>query len=300
MTQYAEWFEHLRSSVPLDDFDVIEVPSYYPFAHLIKKGPRTRLRLVLHGMNSHLLAAGYENHATLFEYVRGWQRLEVASVASADEIVAASLAEKASFEEQFGYSGDVTVPSPFLFLPSLASAPRIEPLAATNSVQQTDALNLIYVGPLDGVHEPHRLSEVRRRVSRHNVNLKAYGPSLKFRANESSSIIRTIAPEIEISQSSATWWELEDPDITIVVYPGRATVNWLPLHAVMRGYTVCLSDRAGCKQMFDDCGLEYARVEDTTALEPLPRAVRLENIGRMLSALRSNVASPSAELGEHA
>jgi hypothetical protein len=80
---------------------IVELPSYFPFGHLVKEMLGVRLRLVLHGVNSHLLAASYENQSTLFDYVAAWRRLEQLSRVAADEIVAASAAEKTSFQKQF-------------------------------------------------------------------------------------------------------------------------------------------------------------------------------------------------------
>src|SRR5262245_58445649 len=55
--QHAEWFEYLRSAAATGAFDLVELPSYFPFGQLVKEMLGVRLRLVLHGVNSHLLAA---------------------------------------------------------------------------------------------------------------------------------------------------------------------------------------------------------------------------------------------------
>ncbi|MEZ2146352.1 hypothetical protein AAE026_29245 [Bradyrhizobium sp. DN5] len=296
LIQHAAWFEHLRSGMAAGPTDLIELPSYYPFGHLVKRMLGVRLRFVLHGMNSRMLAASYENHASLFDYVRAWRKLEQSSIAVADEIVAASEREKSAFVEQCGHSGEVAVLDPCLFMPRHLdwSSDRCRARA-----DRQKTLHVIYAGPLDGIHQPHRLTELTPRVRDYEVRLKAYGPSLKFQSIEASEIIRSIAPQIDILESGENWWDIEDPDCTIVAYPGKANVHWNPAYAALRGYTVCLSDAAGCKQLFDDYGLTYYRFEDGAELRPLPWATRVQNAQRLRAAAQGKtVSDASLNVGE--
>lgn len=296
LIQHAAWFEHLRSAMSAGPIDLIELPSYYPFAHFIKKMFGVPLRFVLHGMNSRMLAASYENHASLFDYVRAWRKLEHSSIAVADEIVAASEREKAALAEQFGYSGEVAVLKPHLFLPRHVgfSSNGLDPV---RDDQKT--LHVIYTGPVDGIHQPHRLTELTARVRDYDVRFRAYGPSLKFQSIEAAEILKSIAPQIDLMESGVNWWDIENPEYTIVAYPGRASVHWNPAYAALRGYTVCLSDSSGCKQLFDDCGLAYFRFEDRAELRPFPWATRVQNAHRLQAAAQRETHS-KASLGERA
>lgn len=298
LIQHAAWFEHLRSAMDAGPIDLIELPSYYPFAHVIKKMFGVRLRFVLLGMNSQMLAASYENHASLFDYVRAWRKLEQSSIAIADEIVAASEREKTAVTEQFRHSGDIAVLNPHLFLPrhlGFSSSSR----GPVRDNQQT--LHVIYTGPIDGIHQPHRLTELTTRLRDYDVRFKAYGPSLKFQSIEAVEILRSIAPQIDIGESGLNWWDIENPECTIVAYPGRAGVHWNPAYAALRGYTVCLSDAAGCKQLFDDCGLAYCRFEDCAELRPLPWSTRVQNAQRLRAAAQRETASnASVDVGARA
>ncbi|WP_128930967.1 hypothetical protein [Bradyrhizobium zhanjiangense] len=295
LSQHAAWFEHLRSAMGAGPIDLIELPSYYPFAHIVKRMLGVRLRFVLHGMNSQMLAASYENHASLFDYVRAWHKLEQSSICVADEIVAASEREKTAFTEQLSHTGDVAILDPCLFMP------RSLPWSTGRGCTRDDReiLHIIYAGPLDGIHQPHRLTELTPRVRDYEVHFRAYGPSLKFQSIEASEIVQSIAPQIDIPETDENWWDIEDPEHTIVAYPGIANVHWIPAYAALRGYTVCLSDAAGCKRLFDDRGLTYYRFEDAAELRPLPWATRVQNAQRLRAAAQGEtVSNASIEMGE--
>ena len=290
IAKYAGWFEHLRSALTSDRYDVVEVPSYYPFGHLLKDMTKARLRFVLHGMNSQLLAASYENHASLFEYVKAWRQLEQLSAHAADEIVAGSDAERLCFNERFGESNGIATLNPFLFLPrQIPALPREAPQNQISSDRA--AFHIVYTGQLDGIHQPHRLPELKPRLGRIEAKFRAYGTSLKFRSNQTSDIIRTISPELDIVSDVENWWDYENPTTTIVAYPGSATVHWLPINAVLRGYTVCLSERAGCRPLFEQCGLDYYDFDATTELQPKALSTRLENYERLCGGIQREAAS---------